>query len=348
MKHLPGTEKTKAVFKQSPEDFFVEEILPFTPSNSGNHHYYIIEKTSLSTFEAVDAIADFANVPRNSIGYAGLKDKQAVTRQTISLEKPLENFHHPSIKLLSHALHPTKLKIGKLYGNRFRIVLREVENPSALKEEFEKVCKKGIPNTYGPQRFGTRGNNHDIGKLLLKKEFAEALALFLSGTGNQEAYARELSSKMPPEKVWRKISRRIPSLLLNSLQSRLFNQVLEKRKETFSTLIEGDLAMVGSRFSPVTDLSAFPSYAVPSGPLFGRKVKLASGLPGQIELEVLSSSGLTLEDFASSPWPVQGYRRPLALTLTSPKISIKDQTATLEFTLRKGSYATSVISALIG
>ncbi len=347
MKSLPGMKKTKALFKQKPEDFLVEEILPFKLSGDGHHTYLFIEKTNISTFEAVDTVAEAAGCSPRDIGYAGLKDKNAVTRQYISIPCEPPALDHPQLRILSSTRHNTKLKKGKLYGNKFKIILRNVENPSNLREAFPILSKRGAPNYYGPQRFGALGKNHEIGKALLLSNYQQALAIFLLANGRQEAYARKLAERLKPRQVWKKLPRRLPQLFLNALQSHLFNAVLDRRIETFDKLLPGDLAMVGNRFTKVEkpeDFAGKPDFS-PSGPLFGRKVPLAQGEPGRIENQVLANSALTLSDFAKSH--LDGYRRPLRLQLINPSLKLENTTATLEFTLKKGGYATAILAQLI-
>src|SRR5262245_9712144 len=116
--------------KVQPEDFFVEEIPLYLPSGAGHHVYIEIEKIGLSTYAAIKAIAQALKISPNDIGYAGLKDARAVTRQTLSVSgitpEAALNLNLPNIKILGAKRHSNKLRVGHLAGNRFVIRVREV------------------------------------------------------------------------------------------------------------------------------------------------------------------------------------------------------------------------------
>src|SRR3712207_5138236 len=116
--------------KVKPEDFIVEEIPLYLPSGEGQHLYAEIEKTGLSTYAAIKTIAQALNISPNAIGYAGLKDARAITRQTLSIEgatpEAINQLHLSNIKILKVNRHGNKLRVGHLAGNRFVIRVREV------------------------------------------------------------------------------------------------------------------------------------------------------------------------------------------------------------------------------
>jgi tRNA pseudouridine13 synthase len=199
-------------FKQNPNDFIVKEIPLYEFSNEGEHLILHIRKKNLSTFELINIIAKHLNIKNKEIGYAGLKDKNALTYQYISLHKKyqqqLQNFNHPQIKILSSTYHKNKIRIGHLKGNRFFIRVKKVNPTSAKKiEEVMKIISKyGMPNFFGYQRFGTDANNHIQGKeIALGKK-------------------KERNVK-------------VKKLLISAYQSHLFNLWLSKRIE-INKLIE--------------------------------------------------------------------------------------------------------------
>ena len=209
---LPGV---GGLIKQQPGDFLVEELPLYEPSGEGEHLYLLIEKQGQTTMQVIDPLARLFNVRRNDIGYAGLKDKHAVTRQYLSIYRPgaesedqrlLEQIDSMPFTLIRASRHRNKLRRGHLAGNRFEIRIRQCapdappgapprEPPNAppsapnnvLPEDglaragavVESLLTHGVPNYLGEQRFGNRRNNHIIGRLLLLEQWPEALDEFL-------------------------------------------------------------------------------------------------------------------------------------------------------------------------
>lgn len=162
------------VLKKRPEDFVVTELPLFEPSGRGDHLYLLIEKTRRLTTDVTRLLSRHFCVARRDIGYAGLKDKQAITRQWFSIEHAKEEraaqFSEPQIGILDIDRHESKLKRGNLAGNRFQVRVRDVE-PSAVitaKRILDHLVEHGAVNFLGPQRFGYRRDNHLQGKALLQ------------------------------------------------------------------------------------------------------------------------------------------------------------------------------------
>lgn len=199
-------------FKQSARDFVVEEIPLYEFSGEGEHLVLFVRKKNLSTLELVSMIARYLGIKNKEIGYAGLKDKHAMTKQYISLhkkyEEAMDGFNHESVKILSKTYHNNKLKIGHLSGNRFYIRVKKV-NPTAAKkidEALKNISDSGMPNFFGYQRFGNDGDNHIEGEKIAKGEKKER-------------------------------NPKIKKLLINAYQSHLFNLWLSRRLE-INTLIK--------------------------------------------------------------------------------------------------------------
>jgi tRNA pseudouridine13 synthase len=159
------------------EDFFVEEIPLYTPCGDGTHIYAQIEKKGISTMDALAKIANALRITRKEIGYAGLKDARAVTRQWISIEhinpENLLSLGIPDIKITQIARHSNKLKLGHLACNRFVIRIRNLKLP--VKESVKMaesiiaiLIDKGVPNYFGSQRFGLRNETHLLGEAVSK------------------------------------------------------------------------------------------------------------------------------------------------------------------------------------
>lgn len=170
---LPGFE---ADIRVSNEDFFVEEIPRYLPAGQGTHIYFLMEKSGLTTLEAIGRIASALDIKRRDIGYAGQKDAHGVTRQWISIEhmdpQTLLQRELSHIRFLDHGLHQNKLRVGHLKGNRFVIKLRHLDCALSQAEHrakaiLDELCVKGAPNYYGPQRFGNQKNSHWLGKAIL-------------------------------------------------------------------------------------------------------------------------------------------------------------------------------------
>ncbi|HEB61392.1 MAG TPA: tRNA pseudouridine(13) synthase TruD, partial [Phycisphaeraceae bacterium] len=163
------------VIKQRPEDFYVEELPAYEPCGEGEHLYLLIQKQDRTTLDVASDLARHFDVKRSAVGYAGLKDARAVTRQMFSVYLPGKDensygeLHLQGAEVLWTDRHTNKLRRGHLKGNRFVIRLRDVQLAHVIQtEEVMRILeKKGVPNRFGPQRFGMRGNNDLLGRLLL-------------------------------------------------------------------------------------------------------------------------------------------------------------------------------------
>ncbi len=179
--------------KVRPEDFIVEEMPLYEPSGGGIHCYARIEKRGIPTLAAVNVFAKALGRRSMDVGYAGLKDAQAVARQTFSIEheghERIAALKLPNIKILNVTRHTNKLKIGHLAGNRFIIKIRRAEwsQPGGSVSDaqtraaavLERLAQTGVPNFFGMQRFGMRRDNHLLGLYLLRDQSKEFLTRWL-------------------------------------------------------------------------------------------------------------------------------------------------------------------------
>ncbi|HKK02110.1 MAG TPA: tRNA pseudouridine(13) synthase TruD, partial [Desulfuromonadales bacterium] len=170
---LPGT---GGVIKETPDDFFVEELPLYLPCGEGEHLYLTVEKKGLTTFEMLQRLAAALGVRERDLGYAGLKDARATTRQTvsvagISVERGLA-LKMDGMTVLSAKRHLNKLRLGHLAGNRFVIRLRHVVPDAFARAEsvLAVLERNGVPNRFGRQRYGALGNSDRIGKALLRHD----------------------------------------------------------------------------------------------------------------------------------------------------------------------------------
>ena len=366
--------------KTEPEDFLVEEMPLYQPSGEGQHVYAELEKRGLSTYVAVKKIARALKIPPVAIGYAGLKDAQAVTRQTISIsnvtEQAVKSLNLPNIKILNINRHRNKLKVGHLAGNRFVIRVRQV-NREALpiaQAVLVTLQEKGTLNYFGEQRFGKRNNTQRLGEMLVRQNAAEFVAEYLGRPipldsdhiqiarrlvdegqwaealarwpGNLPDERRALRSIVDaggrPEVVFRTLDKKLKSLFVSAYQAVLFNQLLVQRLDTMDRLDH----RVGARHDQREQPRADRFEISPSGPLFGPKMLVATGEPGQRERVLLNDQGLTSDDFKVSGLKVRGGRRPYRIEVKQAK-AWWDDGLMVSFELEPGAYATTIMAEIM-
>ncbi len=339
---LPGV---GGAIKRFDEDFIVEEVPLYAPSGEGTHVYFTIEKRGLPTLVAVGHIARALGKQRRDIGFAGLKDAHGVTRQMLSVEHVdparVESLELGRIRILAVDRHTNKLKLGHLAGNRFAVKVRDaIASPQARAEAVvATLARRGVPNHFGPQRFGTRGDNARIGRAVLLGDFDEAIAVMLGrpepadhgaprrarelfdagdfeaaaaawprGTFTQQARICHTLAKTGGDarQAWRAVDHTLRKLLLSAFQSELFNRVLARRMAAIDRLEPGDIAWKhrnGACFrvedAAVEQPRCDALEISPTGPIFGRRMTEATGQPGATEAAVLADSGLTPDQFDS-------------------------------------------------
>src|SRR6476661_6215687 len=205
--------------KQRAEDFFVQEVPLYEPSGQGEHVYVEIQKVGLTTFEAITRISKALNVSPRGIGYAGMKDAQAVTRQTLSIfgtsPDKVMALKIPGITIHWAIPHANKLRLGHLKANRFAIRLRDVNPTDVVKLQpvLKTIQERGLPNYFGEQRFGRRGDNHLLGAAIIRMDARGLLDQLLGKpmpavddpqtTGARKAFERndpKLAMKLWPRK----------------------------------------------------------------------------------------------------------------------------------------------------
>ncbi|WP_243372566.1 tRNA pseudouridine(13) synthase TruD [Geotalea sp. SG265] len=377
------------IFKETAEDFRVTEIPLYEPCGDGEHTYAVIEKSGITTLEAVRRIARTVGVGERDVGYAGMKDARGITRQTISLPRvapeQLLRSELPGIKIVSAVRHKNKLKLGHLRGNRFRIRIGGVDGDAGTRAAavLAVLEKRGVPNFFGEQRYGAQGNSHLIGGAMLRGDYGGAinaligepdrvtderwrLAIEAFKAGDLEKSlgvfpphcrtARELLQKLvrlpdAPEKAFRAVHPRLRKLYLSAFQSELFDRVLAERLDSLDRVFDGDVAYKhdnGACFL-VTDAAAEAPRASlfeisATGPMFGCRMKEPEGEPLVRERRLLEAEGLTLQSFAlDGGLRMEGERRPLRVPVKEIGIETDGSGLVLEFSLPKGSYATTVL-----
>jgi tRNA pseudouridine13 synthase len=186
---LPGI---GGVIRARLEDFVVEEVPLYRACGEGEHVYFEIEKRDLSTLEALEWIARGLGRQLQDFGYAGLKDRKGITRQTLSLQgttpEQVESLDVPKIRVLASSRHTNKLRVGHLRGNRFILRVREIEGDvrDRVAAILERLCELGLPNYFGPQRFGNRGDAQWVGGALLRHDPKSAIRRVLGCPASTE------------------------------------------------------------------------------------------------------------------------------------------------------------------
>lgn len=205
-------------FRVQPEDFQVEEIDGFEATGEGEHLLLTVEKRGMNTAFAAKRIARWANIPEMGVGYAGMKDRHAVTRQRFSVHFPkrvapgLEGLVSDDLRVLASTWHNRKLPRGALKGNRFELLLREVVGEvDAIEQRLQAIAAQGLPNYFGGQRFGRDGDNVDAARRMFagQRVQREQRSIYLSAARselfNAALAARVLDGRWAsgaPGEVW--------------------------------------------------------------------------------------------------------------------------------------------------
>lgn len=314
----------------TPEDFQVEEILPFAPGGEGEHLYLWVRKRDTNTAWVAERLAALAGLSPAQVSYAGLKDRRAVAEQWFSLhlpgcqDPPWRDWQDPGFQVLAGRRHSRKLRRGALAGNRFRIVVREFSGmtSTALWARWQQLLTVGVPNYFGPQRFGRAGNNLD-----------GALALFRG----------------------RRVKRQQRSLYLSAARAHLFNRLLSRRVDeaNWCEPLAGEVMMLeGSHSVFVVDepdadiherLGRLDLHL--SGALWGSGEPMSRGLVWELEQAVAAAWPVFRDGLAAAG--LEQQRRSLRVVLREPTWALDADELTLGFTLPAGSYATAVLREII-
>jgi len=218
--------------KQLPEDFIVKEINDIKLNDKGQYAYFLLKKRNYNTLRAIETIASKLKINKKNIDFAGNKDKNAVTEQTISIknfDKKIKNFELKDIELKFLGKGNEKIYLGYLRGNEFVITIRNLNNKEidSIKNKI-KNNKVLIPNYFGPQRFSK--NNNLIGKAIINNNFENAINLILkSNTDFNEEIKNHLKDKKNDFVVALKIiPLKLLKLYIHAYQSFIFNKTLEQ------------------------------------------------------------------------------------------------------------------------
>lgn len=310
--------------RQSPEDFQVDEIINIPMDGEGEHQWLKIQKREANTDWVAGQLARIAGIQKRDVGYAGLKDRNAVTTQWFSLHVPGRTVEDiaaqlpEGVTLLEEHRHSKKLRRGALEGNRFKLTLRECAGDAeAFQQAVNKIAKQGMPNYFGSQRFGHGGNNIENAK---------------------KWFAGDFKPKKRPQK----------SMYLSAARSYLFNEILNARVNAgnWNQALAGDVLQFEGSHSWFVDEGEddIPTRVAsldihPTAALWGK-----GDLPTK-------QAALALETSITEPHELlcQGLERNglqqdrRAMRVLPKNIELKansENEYTLMFTLPAGSYAT--------
>jgi tRNA pseudouridine13 synthase len=318
----------QGLIKQTPSDFEVTEQLGFSPSGDGEHDFLWLEKTGANTAWVARGLARHAGVPPGDVGYAGMKDRQAVTRQWFSVRRPTgegtdwSTLDLDGVKVLDRSRNQRKLRRGVHAGNRFHIVVRHTgADGGAIEDRLGVIRERGVPNYFGPQRFGHDGAN-----------LAMAEGLFEG----------------------RRLRRDKRTLALSAARSLLFNEVLAARvrQGTWDQGLPADV--YNHEGSNSLFLAELPDETLrqrldtldahPTGPLWGAPGRDAKLQANSTESDVVGSHAslaMGLEKAGAS-----FGRRALRLGVRDLDWSLEPEGVIVGFELRTGGYATTVLREL--
>jgi tRNA pseudouridine13 synthase len=316
--------------KTIPDDFVVEEQLPFEPEGAGEHSFLLIEKCGENTEYVARLLARFAGVRQRDVSYAGLKDRHARTIQWFSIWLPGKDdpdwklAETDTIKIIKNLRHIRKLKRGILSGNDFKIRIRDWQGDKLrFENQLLQIKELGIPNYFGLQRFGYQGQNIN-----------KAIAMFQGA----------------------KVKREQRSIYLSATRSYLFNQLLAKRIEAgnWNQAVSGDCFIFDQSNSyfktDELDDSLFQRIKAgeihPTGLMFGKGESETTGLVHDIEKNNVDSNPLLTDGLVK--YDLSQGRRSLRVCVDNLNWEFQqNSTVMISFSLPAGSYATSLLRELI-
>jgi len=332
LRYVHGKPTVRGTIKTTPEDFIVEEILSFEPSGSGEHAFVQVEKWGENTDFIARQLARFTGTKSRDTGFAGLKDRHGRTRQWFSVQLPGQEdpdwsqWQGENFRVLSHTRNDRKLRRGAIKENRFTLTLRDLDQPAeSLMERVEAIAAAGVPNYFGPQRFGRDGDNVE-----------RALDLI-----------RNPSTRINPN---------LRGIFLSAARSEIFNQILSERvlEGIWNQSVAGDVYMFPDSKSHFEADAEDPDIKEriqrktihPSGPLVGEKPSVATEKAAEIEHRVLCRYSELHEGLKAER--LESLRRPFRLVPDQLSAETwEDGALRLYFNLPAGTYATTVLRELI-
>jgi tRNA pseudouridine13 synthase len=314
-----------------PEEFRVDELPLYAPSGEGEHTFVRVEKAGRTTEDVARELARAVGVAPRDVGYAGRKDREALTTQWFSVPRldpeAAQRLALAGARVLEAARHPHKLRTGDLRGNRFAILVRDVDDAAcaAALARGEALRRRGLANRFGPQRFGRDGDNAHQGLRILR------------------------GGRVPRD-------RRAARFLLSALQASVFNAALAAREADLDCVEAGDIAVVhasGGLFVVEDAAAEAPRAAAfeisATGPLFGSRAPEPRGAVAERERAVLAAHGIP-DGPLRAPRGVRlrGGRRALRVRPEGLALERAPEGLRVLAVLPPGSYATVLLDELFG
>ncbi|ABR55382.1 tRNA pseudouridine synthase D TruD [Methanococcus vannielii SB] len=381
-KYILKTNRFGGTLKKYPEDFIVEEIMPDgtvlevgkeidfldeTPWN-GSFIHFTLEKRNWNTMDALSAIVRATKTKRKNFGFAGTKDKFAVTTQRMGCfglkKEQLESVKIPEIIIKDIQKSNKKLRMGDLFGNRFTINIRDIEKKYMELENLSDLKLDHVLNYFGIQRFGLkRPITHIVGKFIYERDFESAFYTYcgtpISETGDEKEarelvdsgnfkgalklfskgneYEKRLIQQYFKYKDFKMAFTALPpqlnSMFVNAYQAYLFNEMVNERYNFGFEPLTGDILEDN----------------IPTGALIGYNTEFGKGIQGEIEKEIFNRENIDLKKFKIEDFGnFYGTRRKLITPVYDFKSEFKEKVLTLSFKLERGNYATIVTREFTG
>ena len=328
-RYAHGEQLVQGLIKQTSSDFQVTERLDFELSSDGEHDFLWVEKEETNTHWVASGLAEHAGVPLRDVGYAGLKDRHAVTQQWFSVRRPSgagtdwSEFSLPKVQILKTTRHQKKLKRGAHAANQFRLAIRGNELGSdELIRKLELIRSQGVPNYFGPQRFGRAAGNLDLAKRMF---------------------------------AGKRLSRDKRSIVLSAARSWIFNEILSARvaADTWNKPLAGDtmnLDGTNSVFVPdqidaeiIQRMVSMDIHA--TGVMWGEGNCTSSGDVSELESAVAARFSDLVQGLENAR--VKQSRRSLRLVVRDLDWVLGESAIWLQFSLAPGCFATSVLREII-
>jgi len=332
-----NTVNTSGTIRSIPEDFKVTELNSIELSGEGEHLWLYVQKTGCNTDWVANQLANICQVSQRQVGYAGLKDRHAVTQQWFSVQlakitdQQLINKALPDeVTVIKSKLHSRKIKTGQLEANQFEIVIRDIvgnknNTQNEIEQNIQNIIKNGVPNYFGPQRFG-----HEMRNIQKAQDWF---------SGNYKVKSRNLKS-----------------LLLSTSRSHIFNCIVAQRitDKTWSNPIIGDIFQLNKSHSWFPEQDATPEEIIKRLNEFD--IHITAAMAGE---DCLQSTGdcAILENSIINQFPIyqQGFekfrlkqdRRAMRICPIDLDFQWQDDYLTLKFKLLPGAYATGILREVI-
>ena len=321
--------------KRLPQDFIVKEISNLKIKENGQYAYYLLKKTSYTTIDALQVLSDKFKIPLKNMGFAGNKDKNAITEQKISIFRGSKNFENAKfnnigLKYIGNGKEP--ISLGDLKGNEFTIIIRNLDGNQIKKIKKFQNKRLKIPNLYGSQRFSK--NNHIVGKAIIERDFKKAIKLILENNGLMEEKIKNYLQKNKNNYIEaiRLIPLKTRRLFVHSYQSFLFNKMILQYLDSNSKLKNIKIPIIGFDF----ELNSVKNASLKN--IFKKTMKKEKLNPRDFiisQMPELTSEGSFRDLFFEMKFKI--------LEIGDDELNKNKKKIKIEFTLPKSCYATVAV-----